>query len=180
MYGLFGQVCLYIGLAVCAMLKPAGLTTNNGISYYGTFRETFPLYAFALLGATYFTTRILAELPVNERIVRTALQIYIPLVILLAFTPYTAGAWVDYVHTGSGSALFSLQLLLSIYLVQRLRYIWWAVLLIVIECTAGILSAIYLAPTHGFLLQTEIIFQIAFGILLTMSLQRLQDAANVQ
>lgn len=169
---LLSQVILYTGLLVCVLLKPAGLAANDGISYYGIYREVFLPYAVALLGAAYFTVRAIDQLPAHEQILRLSLKIYAPLIAGIVITPYAAGRWMDYLHTGFGSALFSLQLILSGYLVWRLRYAWWAIALTAAAFIAGVLSAIYLNPTHGFLFQTQVIFQLAFGVLLCLSLQR--------
>lgn len=171
---LLSQLFLYGGLTVCVLLRPAGLAANDGISYYGIYRETFFPFAVGLLGAAYFTMRAAQQLPGEEyKILRVALKIYAPLVVGILITPYAAGRWMDYLHTACGSALFSLQLILSGWLIWRLRYAWWSLALSLIELAAGILSAIYLNPTHGFLFQTQVLFQLAFGILLILSLRRL-------
>jgi len=170
---LFGQLFLYGGLLACVLLKPAGLAANDGISYYGIFRETFLPYAVGLLGTAYFAVRAVGQLPESERPLRTALKIYTPLIVGIVITPYAAGQWMDYLHTACGSALFSLQLILSGYLIWRLKYAWWATALSLVELAAGILSLIYLNPTHGFLFQTQTIFQLAFGALLILSPPRL-------
>jgi hypothetical protein len=176
---LFGQVCLYGGLLVCVLLKPAGLATNDGISYYGVQAETILPYAFALLGGAYFTLRA-SHQPEDEawRLLRLALQVYALLIAGLVITPYAAGRWVDYLHTACGSALFFLQLVLSGWLIWKLLKIWWSVVLSLIELGAGILCALYLSPTHGFLLQFQVLFQLAFGLLLILSLQKIAPSPN--
>ncbi|HEY4160668.1 MAG TPA: hypothetical protein VGM08_01265 [Candidatus Saccharimonadales bacterium] len=165
-----GQLFLYTGLAVCVLLRPAGLAVNAGISYYGIYRQTFLPYAAGLLGAAYFAMRAMDELLPDEKKLRVALKIYVPLIIGIVITPYAASKWLDYLHTAFGSALFFLQLTLSCWLARRLHYIWWGVMLVVVELAAGIASALYLIPTHGFLLQAQVIFQVAFGVLLVLSL----------
>lgn len=170
---LWGQVFLYAGLLTCILLKPAGLAANDGISYYGIYRATFLPYAVGLLGAAYFAVLAMGQLPPEEKLLRLAIKIYAPLIAGIVITPYAAGAWVDYAHTACGSALFSLQLLLSGWLVRRLRYAWWSVGLSLVELAAGIASAVYLRPTHGFLFQSQVVFQLAFGALLILSLRAL-------
>lgn len=173
---LLGQIFLYVGLVVCVIIRPAGLGANAGISYYGIYRETFFPFAVGLLGAAYFTVRARGQLDSDKSpILRTALKIYAPLIVGIVITPYAAGRWMDYLHTACGSLLFSLQLILSGWLMWRLRYVWWSVALSLVELAGGILSAIYLDPTHGFLFQTQVLFQLAFGTLLILSLQKLPN-----
>lgn len=175
---LFSQLLLYAGLLVCVVIRPAGLAANDGISYYGIYRDTFFPFAAGLLGAAYFTVRAIDRLTPGEKILRLAFKIYAPLIVGIVITPYAAGRWMDYLHTTCGSALFSLQLILSGYLMWCLRYTWWSVVLSLIELAAGILSAVYLNPSHGFLFQTQVLFQLAFGALLILSLQRLTSAVR--
>lgn len=170
---LIGQLVCYAGLAVCVLLRPAGLAANDGISYYGIYRETFLPYAIGLLGAAHFAMRAIGQLNPPEKILHTALKTYALLVAGIVITPYATGAWMNYLHTACGAALFSLQLLLSGWLAWRLRYVWWSVALSLMELAAGIASAIYLWPAHGFLFQTQVVFQLAFGALLILSLRKL-------
>jgi len=155
------------------VLRPAGLGANDGISYYGTYRETFLPYAIGLLGAAYFAVRAIDALSADEKMLRLSLKIYAPLIVGIVITPYAAGRWMDYLHTACGSALFFLQLCLSGWLCWRLRWVWWAVTLSFVELAAGIASAVYLNPTHGFLFQAQVLFQLAFGALLVLSLRYL-------
>lgn len=167
------QLCLYVGLVACVLIRPQGLSTNDGISYFGIFRETFIPYAFGLLGAAFYTWRAMGQLPQQEKVLRAMLKVYVPLIIGLVLTPYATGNWVDYVHTVCASALFSLQLVLSAWLAKRMGLPWWSLLLILVEVGSGLLSAIYLSPTHGFLFQAQVVFQMAFGALLILGLQTL-------
>ena len=176
---LWGQIFLYAGLVVCVLLRPSGLTANDGISYYGIYRATFSPYAVGLLGAAYFAARAIGELPPDEKVLRLALQIYAPLVVGIVITPYAAGRWMDYLHTACGATLFSLQLMLSGWLARRLRYAWWSLALSLVELAAGIASAIYLRPAHGSLFQSQVAFQLAFGALLILSLRKLSTGTRM-
>jgi len=166
------------GIAMCIVIKPAGLSANDGLSYFGVYGETIIPYALGLLGGAYFITRALGQLPPKEKMIRISLRTYVFLITGIVITPYAAGPWMDHVHTTIGAALFSLQLTLSCYLLWRLKYVWWSVLLSLSMLTSGLLSLIYLAPTHGYLLQSQIIFQISFDILMILSLQALGRAVS--
>ena len=76
----------------------------------------------------------------------------------------------------AGSVLFVLQLLLSGWLVVRVNYNIWAILLALLELAGGVASAAYLKYTHGLLIQSQILFQLAFGVLLIYTQPRLQRA----
>jgi hypothetical protein len=171
---LLGQLCLYVGLVICVILKPDGLSVNDGTSYFGIYRETLLPYAFGLLGAAYFATRARTQLPPNATPLQQALKVYALLIVGIVATPYAVGKWVDYLHIAFGSALFSLQLLLSCWLIWQLHYMWWSVALTLIELASGIAALRYLRPAHGLLIQSQVIFQLAFGVLLVLSLQRLE------
>jgi len=171
---LLGQLCLYFGLTVCVVLKPAGLSVNDGISYFGIYRETFLPYAFGLLGAAYFTVRAVAQLPAEMALLRQALKVYTLLIVGVVITPYVVSTPIDHLHIAFGSALFSLQLLLSCWLIWQLHHVWWGIALTLVELVSGIAAAVYLRPAHGLLLQSQVVFQLAFGTLLVLSLQRLE------
>ena len=165
-YIVYGQLCLYAGLLVCAVVKPHGLLVNDGISYYGNFRATIIPYAFALLGGAYFSIRAaehLAQPPVKP--LRYAFTAFALLAAGELVTPAFASQPVDALHRVFGIALFSLQLLVSIWLVVRLRYAWQAVALALVELIAGIAAFLYLAPAHGLLLESQVVFQTAFAAL---------------
>jgi len=172
---LFGQLFFIGGLLVCVILKPEGLAANDGISYYGIYERTFFPYAVGLLGSAYFLARAASSVMSPAlRPLRLSFRTYVPLVVGIVFTPYAAGRYMDYLHTVCGSALFSLQLILSGWLIWQLRYAWWAVALTVMECIAGVLSAVFLRPPHGFLIQSQVVFQLAFGALVLLGLRRLR------
>lgn len=180
-YIIFGQICFYIGLTVAILLKPDGLATNNGISYYGIYERTFVPYALGLLGCAFFiwlaATRIRQQ---KFKIVSYALIVQSILVLVIIVTPYSVSNTLDYSHTAAGSALFSLQLLLSFWLVTKLKWQIWSVALVAVELAAGIACALYLKPTHGFLIQCQILFQVAFGLLLTLGLAKLLPSEEAQ
>lgn len=170
---------MYGGLLLCVLLKPAGLAANDGISYFGIFRVTFVPYAIGLLGSAYFCRQTANNLRgSNLGPVRLVMSAVATLTVIIVLTPYAAGRWVDDTHTTCGSILFILQLLLSGWLIVRLRYIWWSIALSLAELAGGILSAIYLGPLHGFLFQSQVLFQLAFGTLLVLSLRALPVPAS--
>lgn len=166
-YLLYGQYCLYGGILVCIFLKPAGLETNSGLSYYGIYAQTVVPYMFALLGAAVFSlTAARTMTRVADRYIRFGLVCFAVLLVGISLTPYSVGEPINLLHTTFGSALFSLQLILTGWLAFWRRRNITTVGLWLIEFLAGIASAAYLNPSHGYLLESQLLFQLAFGTLL--------------
>lgn len=172
---LLGQTLFYVSLLVCILLKPEGLSANDGISYYGVFRETFPPYATGLLGAALFTLQSAGSLPARARVLSIAFKAYTPLILGLVVTPYTGGRVLNDLHVACGSLLFSLQLIVSGWVTWRFHYALWCIAFSFAELSAGIASAIYLHPAHGFLLQSQVIFQLTFGAFVSLVILRLSE-----
>lgn len=172
-YVLYGQICFYAGLLVCVILKPQGLTANGGNSYYGVYRETILPYALALAGPAYFIIKT-AELykEPSQKIIRYALTAFGLLTIGVLATP-DATAFMDGVHRAFGIPLFSLELLFSVWLVEQLRFNFWAVLLTAAELAGGVLSLVWLSPAHGWEFESQALFLAGFGGLLIYCLPRL-------
>jgi hypothetical protein len=166
---ILGQAVLYLGLLMCVALKPDGLGANDGISYYGTFRQTVVPYAAALLGPGYFTwtaLRTAAEFTPAPAYVRRMADLLAAMSVLVVFTPYSANLVFDWVHTVAGTVLFALQLVLGRRLLGWSGGDGWTTGLLVAQFVSGVFCAVYVLPKHGFLLQGQVAFQAAFGALL--------------
>jgi hypothetical protein len=180
---ILGQGLLYVGLLMCVALKPDGLGANDGISYYGIFRQTVVPYAITLLGPGYFTWTALraaapfAPAPVYLRRMTSCLA---ALSVCVVLTPYSANLVFDWVHTLSGSALFVLQLVLGLRLLGWSGGDAWTAGLLVAQFACGVFCAIFVLPKHGFLLQGQVAFQLAFGALLVRTMRLLVPQAAVQ
>lgn len=162
-----GQAFLFGGLVVCAVVDPGGLTANHGISYYGVQLDTVPILAVGLLGAAWFTRRGLRRLadqtPAAEFVRHSGTAIAL-LLAGIVVTPYTVATAVDWTHRGLGAALFILQLVLGIRLVAWTRDTvagaYWA-----IQLLGGVISAYYVLRVNGYLLESQLLFQLGFGAL---------------
>jgi hypothetical protein len=91
----------------------------------------------------------------------------------VVLTPYSANLVFDWVHTGLGAALFFLQLVLGVQLVLWTGNDAWAGCFLLILFASGVFSAIFVLPKHGFLLQGQSVFQVAFAALVVRSSHRL-------
>lgn len=164
-----GQVCLFGGLLMCVVLKPRGLSANDGISYYGIFRRTVVPYAIALLGSGMFTWRALrwaapaSPAPAYVRGMAGCLAAMSAGVVL---TPYSLNLVFDWVHTILGAAVFILQLVLGAQLLGWTGGDAWITGFLLIQLASGVFCAVFVLPKHGFLIQGQLAFQLAFGALL--------------
>jgi hypothetical protein len=155
-------------------LKPEGLINNQGISYYGVFLLTIIPYCFAMLGSAYFCVKFALHLHRPElAVVKYSLMTLSLLIVGLVITPDNHGRYVADAHVTFGSTLFIVQLLLSGWFTAQLRYGSWAIVLTLMEFVAGIVSYIYLTPKNGYLIESQIVFQLSFGVLALYSLPRL-------
>lgn len=164
-----GQLCLYGGLLVCVAARPDGLGVNFGISYYGSSPWTFPPYAIALLGCAVFSRRALyvaAPGAPDPAWLRRMANWIAALLAGVVVTPYIVGGAVDLAHTLFGAALFILQLALALRLIRWTGNDPANLLLLAAQLTGGVIAAIYVIPKHGFLIQGQLLFQLAWGVLL--------------
>lgn len=169
-----GQICFFGGLVVCVALRPEGLGVNDGISYYGIIGETLPFYLVSLLGASMFSllAAILISLP-DLRPLRYGLLAFALLTTVIALTPYILLPFLDWLHTIAGIVAFTAQVALSFWLLAKLQWIGGALLLVILEIVAGVFSLVYVLPSHGFLIQSQIGFQMAYGALIFYSFRKL-------
>lgn len=171
LYLLYAQACFYVGLIICVFLKPAGLTINGGISYYGVYKLTIFPYCLALLGAAYYC--LLSAKQVTDSAVVFTLVSMSVLLAGLVITPDTGGRFIADSHVLCGSVLFIIQLLASGWLIVRTQYDLWVIGWALIELAGGIASLIYLSPKHGYLLEAQVVFQFSFGVLFFYSIAKL-------
>jgi hypothetical protein len=180
---MLAQACLFGGLLMCVVLKPHGLIANDGISYYGTFRRTVVPYAIALIGSGLFTWRALYwaapawPAPPYVRGMASGLAAMSAGVVL---TPYSVNLMFDWVHTLLGAAVFVLQLVLGARLLGWTGGDSWAACLLLAQFASGVLSAIFVLPKHGFLIQGQLAFQLAFAALLIRSVRLLMPEPATQ
>ena len=91
------------------------------------------------------------------------------LLIGLVITPHTV---INSVHKVFGSTLFASQLILSLYLLYTKGKNYWMFILVIIMFTSGIFSAAFLTSASGFMIQAQIIYQIAFVLVLNYYLNK--------
>lgn len=176
-FGLFGATLLF---GLCVFIRTDSLRVNYGLSYFGIFWSTivpytagFLLYAFCLWKAS----DIQLENSRRSLVLAWTLRIMSIQMIGLLLTPYDR---LYNIHVFFGAGLFSLQLVLSFLLLKWLLLNWINVALVFIEFLSGLVSLYYLPQSRGLLLQTQVIFQLAFGYLLIRTLSILETSSIEQ
>lgn len=159
------QVVSITGLIACVALKPHGLVADSGVSYFGNFKLTIIPYAFALLGGAWFLYKAAQVLPVSEyRLTKVCLNFFAILCIGVFATPYSVSNLVDWAHKIVGITLFSAQLILTAWITIKSNFNNFLCTVWVCEFLAGVLCAIYTPTPTGYLLECQVLFQIAFTI----------------
>ncbi len=165
---------IYIGISiavslllVCVLLDPQSLSANNGFSYFGAMAKTVIPYSLAFLSYAFFlwlASNSLKEKCQTAKILKIILIIMAIFMVGLTITPHTVLANI---HKFFGTSLFVTQLLTAFYLVVRNGRNLLTYLFILIMLTSGLFSYFYLSLDSGFMIQSQLIFQIAFaGILI--------------
>lgn len=140
------------------------MSANDGISYYGVFKQTVIPYVIALLGPSYFSIKAADQLSKDSlKFVKYSFIAMAILTLGVMSTPDTLSYFMANLHKVFGICLFVLQLCLSGWLVARLHYEPLTTAFATLELIGGLASYFYLAPTQGLLLQSQVLFQIGFG-----------------
>ncbi len=172
------DIILIISLLIDVLIRPESLANNSGISYFGIFLNTLPAYVAGLSMSSYIIARF-AFLKIKKyRVVRVMLIALFPFNLFLITFPYDVNRFYADVHQTFGVLIFVFELLISLYISEKLGKIFFNRLLLSIELISGLFSAYYLAPKNGFLMQAQIIYQIAFGLMLLVNYQQLQNKAT--
>lgn len=171
-YLVYGHVFGLIGILICIWLEPAGLGTNDGISYYGTHRQTIFPYVVGLGSYGLFYLAASSSLPKSRPFLftRYMFRLFALLTMGVMATPYVMGPYIDEVHITLGTVLFASQFLMGIRLVFFVYRDRLNLLLFCLQLASGLLAGVYFIEPHGLLLQSEVLFQLAFGMLLMRTL----------
>lgn len=173
-----GLISFFVLLIICIAIRPAGLIANSGISYYGVYGNTLLPYSLGFLLVSVATWRSAAMIQPEtkiEKYVRRALQVFTILFLGLLLTPHTV---LPGEHVFFGSTLFSLQLILGILLLFAIKRDWINALLLVIAFLGGVASLIYLNTSHGYMILSQVIFQVAVWMLFVRTMPCLSSKSE--
>ena len=150
-------------LLACIWLLPAGLTVNDGLSYYGVHWVTAPLFTLAL--ALYAWAMLLV---CNRLSAKYSLPIIAKAGIVMAIcavglilTPYQLSTVLHVLHDSVGATLFGTEMALAAWLTLSSRRVIDGLLLI-IQFSAGVVAFLSLPNYLQLELVGQVIFQLAF------------------
>jgi hypothetical protein len=92
-------------------------------------------------------------------------------------TPYSLGVVFDWAHTLLGTALFSVQMLLTARMVSWSGGDGWMRCLLLVQFGSGVVAGAFVLTKDGYLLQAQLVFQLAFTLLLVRLARPLVPAA---
>ena len=98
----------------------------------------------------------------------------------IVITPYSINSALDWAHTTFGTIIFVLELILGAWIIIKLKFNSNMLMLWFIELICGIAAAIYTLPPQGFLIQSQILFQLTFGIILYISFDEHKEVFSKQ
>lgn len=176
-YLIRSQLLIYATWLICILLAPASLSANSGLSYFGVHKLTIVPFSFGMLASAYFILKSLhfqSNEQIKSRWFNYALRAIALCMVGIIITPYSFGSWFDTAHRTFGISLFSIQLLLALWQVFIKRS-WSNYGLLALQITGGLISLVYLNPTHGYLIQGQLLFQMAFSIILLRNLRASSD-----
>lgn len=166
---LFGQLAFWAGVIVCIWIRPEGLSANDGISYFGGFANTLVPYVLAFALAAYGLVSAAGYLQDGKRVLKVLRLSLYALAILMAGIIIVPRTLYEPLHIAFGSTIFALQLAIAWLLAFRIYRSWLNTALFALQFLGGVLAAIELVPAEGLLIQSQMVFQFAFGVLLLRS-----------
>ncbi len=103
----------------------------------------------------------------------TSVRVGAALLVGIVITPYTAGTGFNWLHTTFGSMLLIIQLLTSARLAFSKPINWALRSLWLLELVCGVIfrQQYTSRPAHGYLIESQIAFQIAYGIIIIYTLR---------
>ncbi len=158
-------IVFFILLLICIFIRPTGLIANSGISYYGKYLDTLIPYTLAFLAfgaATWKSAAIINKEAKFDKYVRRALQIITILFLGVLVTPHTL---LPQEHVFFGSTLFAMQLVSATMLVFMVKRDLINSILLIVAYFSCLASLIFLNTSHGWMIQSQVIFQISIWLL---------------
>ena len=175
-YLIYAQVSFFGCLLAAVFITTAGFRDNHGLSFYGVNYPSIIPFGLGLVLCTLFLLKAAAELPVRNHPfdkLQPLLRIIALLLFAILITPDTLGVWFYYVHVATASLLFSLELLVAIWLAWKWNSNIFTWTLLAVQFVAGVVALLSQAHVIRYLSQSSLIFQLVFAVLLVWSISQL-------
>ncbi len=166
------QVLLYGPLLVCALLKPGVTFHEGGISNYGNYLETAPLYVLAFTanaGFLWAAARVVAT-TTRHHFARPLVTLCVVELLVLASTfPRHFSFTFSYIHDYLGVVQFTVEFLIAVALVLRHRRVmaWGGLAVEFAGSLIGLLSAL---KVDHLLFWGQVVGSLGFSVVLWFTL----------
>jgi len=169
----FGQIVFVLLLAVMALRRPDIYFGNGGVSEYALTPSTAAVFVAAFLGAAVSMWVVAGSFPATAtgKGIRLAFRLCAVLTIGLVVFPAIGDGFVDHLHIWIAIVLFTVESLLVICLAIRVGCCVVNMTLLTILLTAALASLASLYHIVHCKTQAEILFQLAFNLLLSRLLR---------
>ena len=175
-YLTYGQFGFFFSLVVCVLLSPQGLLANHGFTYYGEHARTVVPYGLAFGVCGLCTLLSTWYLPDGRpfRVIKFALRLLLPLLCAVAITASNQPS-LGKLHVRFGEALFGLQFGMSAWLALDIHKDWRNAAYLLLLFCSGLASLLAVYNVIPYLIEGQIIFQLAFGVVVIYTLGKLRD-----
>lgn len=173
-YLYLSQATLFVGLVICTAIMPSIAARNGGVSNYGNYLITFPLYtlAFGLNGLFFYLAAIaIPDAKTQSQFLVRALKVLSVstfIVLLSTFPRHFSNVYSD-IHDDLGIVLYGFYFLLSIWIVVK-RRTHTTLLLLFVETVGSLIGLLSALKLIQLLFVGQMIGAVAFGLLLCVSL----------
>jgi len=169
----YGQILFVLLLTVMAVLRPDVYFGNNGVSEYALIPSTAAVFVAAFLGAAVSMWVVAGSMPAHSagKAVRLAFRWGAVLTVGLVVFPAIGDGLIDHIHIWIAIVLFTVESLLVLWLAVRGGLCVVNLTLLTILISAALTSLASLYHVVHCKTQAEILFQLAFNLLLTRLLR---------
>ncbi|MGC8509481.1 MAG: hypothetical protein ACP5PB_01250 [Acidimicrobiales bacterium] len=169
------QILLYGPLLVCALLKPGVTFHEGGISNYGNYLETAPLYIVAFVanaGFLWAVARLIAATTLH-RFARPLIAVcVVELLVLVSTFPRHFSFTFSYIHDYLGVVQFAVEFLLAGALVLRRRRVMAGAGLAV-EFAGSLIGLLSALKVDHLLFWGQVVGSLGFSVVLWYTLNDL-------
>lgn len=171
-YFLAGQLCLYTSALICALLKPEGVTLNDGLSYYSAYASTVIPYTVGLAGAAILILLMVLVAHRLPALARISFALVALLLVGLLLTPYQKSRQTWELHVLLGTCLFAVQYFMLLVVTLKHWFNPRGLLYLLASTIVVVVAGRYLGSSVGYLLLGQMVFQLLWGYAMWRYLRR--------
>lgn len=173
-YLLYSQAALLISIVICSLIIPSVVTNEGGISNFGNYISTFFIYSLGFILNIIFIY-LAAKVIINksQKLLYVArglmiLSLLTLLVYLSTFPRHLSFAFSD-IHDYLGIALYVYELIIALYILNKLRKLSIFVILVV-QISGSLIGLLSIYKLIDWLYVGQLVGAIAFSFILAIGL----------